>query len=36
MRGFPIIGDQKYYLNKNKIFKDQSSMLLHSYKIKIY
>ena len=23
MRGYPIIGDQKYYLNKNKHFKDQ-------------
>ena len=33
MRGHPIIGDQKYYLNKNKHFKDQH-MLLHSYKIK--
>ena len=32
-RGYPIIGDQKYYLNKNKHFKDQH-MLLHSYKIK--
>ena len=33
MRGFPIIGDQKYYLNKNKILKI-NHMLLHSYKIK--
>ncbi len=33
MRGYPIIGDRKYYLNKNKHFKDQH-MLLHSYKIK--
>ena len=33
MRGHPIIGDQKYYLNKNKYFKDQY-MLLHAYKIK--
>ena len=33
MRGHPIIGDQKYYLNQNKHFKDQH-MLLHSYKIK--
>ena len=33
MRGFPIIGDQKYKLNKNKAIKDQF-MLLHSYKIK--
>ena len=33
MRGYPIIGDQKYYLNKNKYFKDQL-MLLHAYKIK--
>ena len=33
MRGHPIIGDQKYYLNKNKYFKDQH-MLLHAYKIK--
>ena len=33
MRGYPIIGDQKYYLNKNKRFKDQY-MLLHAYKIK--
>ena len=33
MRGFPIIGDQKYKLNKNKVIKDQF-MLLHSYKIK--
>ena len=33
MRGYPIIGDQKYYLDKNKHFKDQH-MLLHAYKIK--
>ena len=33
MRGYPIIGDQKYYFNKNKHLKDQH-MLLHSYKIK--
>ena len=33
MRGHPIIGDQKYFINKNKNFKDQF-MLLHSYKIK--
>ena len=33
MRGYPIIGDQKYYLNKNKRLKDQY-MLLHAYKIK--
>ena len=33
MRGFPIIGDQKYYLNKNKKTKDHF-MLLHSYKIR--
>ena len=33
MRGFPIIGDQKYKLNKNKVIKDQF-MLLHYYKIK--
>ncbi len=33
MRGYPIIGDQKYYLNKKKKIKDQF-MLLHSYKIK--
>ena len=33
MRGFPIIGDQKYKLNKNKVIKDQF-MLLHSFKIK--
>ena len=33
MRGHPIIGDQKYFINKNRNFKDQF-MLLHSYKIK--
>ncbi len=33
MRGFPIIGDQKYNINKHKVTKDQI-MLLHSYKIK--
>ena len=33
MRGFPIIGDQKYNLKQNKSFKEQS-MLLHSYEIK--
>ena len=33
MRGFPIIGDQKYNLKQNKGFKEQS-MLLHSYEIK--
>ena len=33
MRGFPIIGDQKYYLNKNKKIKDHI-MFLHSYKIR--
>ena len=33
MRGHPIIGDQKYFLNSNKNLKDQF-MLLHSYKIK--
>ena len=33
MRGFPIIGDTKYYLGKNKKIKSQL-MLLHSYKIK--
>ena len=33
MRGYPIVGDHKYYLNKNKNFKDQY-MLLHAYKIK--
>ncbi len=33
MRGFPIIGDEKYNLKYTKIFKDQA-MLLHSSKIK--
>ena len=33
MRGFPIIGDQKYSLKQNKIYKQQK-MLLHSSKIK--
>ena len=33
MRGFPIIGDQKYSLKKNNIFNDQP-MLLHSFKLK--
>ena len=33
MRGFTIIGDQKYNLKQNKSFKEQS-MLLHSYEIK--
>ncbi len=33
MRGFPIIGDNKYNLEKNKKFKNQF-MLLHSYKIR--
>ncbi len=33
MRGFPIIGDQKYSLKQNKINKQQK-MLLHSSKIK--
>ena len=33
MRGFPIIGDEKYNLKHTKIFKDQA-MLLHSSKIK--
>ncbi len=33
MRGFPIIGDQKYYYDKNKKVKEQF-MLLHSYKLR--
>ena len=33
MRGFPIIGDQKYNIKQNKNPKDQY-MLLHSAKIK--
>ena len=33
MRGYPIIGDQKYCYDKKKITKDQF-MLLHSFKIK--
>ena len=33
IRGFPIIGDQKYQFKQNKRFIDQS-MLLHSFKIK--
>ena len=33
MRGFPIIGDQKYSIKQNKINKQQK-MLLHSSKIK--
>jgi len=30
LRGFPIIGDNKYYILKNKKFKNQT-MFLHSY-----
>ena len=33
MRGFPIIGDQKYHEDDNKKNRNKS-MLLHSYKIK--
>ena len=33
MRGYPIIGDQKYNLKEGKSFKDQS-MLLHAFKLK--
>ena len=33
MRGFPIVGDNKYNLYQNKKIKDEC-MLLHSYKIK--
>ena len=33
MRGFPIVGDNRYNLYQNKRIKDES-MLLHSYKIK--
>ena len=33
MRGFPIIGDNKYNFNQTKKNKDET-MLLHSYKIK--
>ena len=33
MRGYPIIGDQKYNLKQSKNFKDQS-MLLHASKLK--
>ncbi len=33
MRGFPIIGDQKYNFKQNKVFKDQA-MLLHSSELK--
>ena len=32
-RGFPIIGDPKYYLEKNKSSRE-NIMLLHSYKLK--
>ena len=33
MRGFPIIGDTKYNLDKKK-FSKQSAMLLHSFKLR--
>ena len=33
LRGYPIVGDTKYKLTKNKISKD-SFMLLHSFKLK--
>ena len=33
MRGFPIIGEQKYNLKQSKNFKNQS-MLLHASKLK--
>ena len=33
MRGYPIIGDQKYNLKQSKNFRDQS-MLLHAYELK--
>ena len=31
--GHPIVGDKKYYINKNK-FNKNSSLLLHAHKIK--